>query len=94
MAEASTGRDLLLPDALDGDASDDDPCGLDLGLQDQFFRLRTKAHERLGVNETAEWRMFSDVLAILCVWQFLGVLVFHRFGAHPHDDAWTFSYSF
>lgn len=67
---------------------------MDLGVQDQFFRLRSQAHQKLGVKETAEWRMFFDILFLLGLWQTLGVVVFHFWGAHPHDDNWTYAYSF
>lgn len=73
---------------------DDDICGLDLGIQDGFFRIRARAQKRLGVDKTPEWRMFFDVIAMLACWQTLGVVVFHYFGAHPHDDHWTYSYAF
>ena len=52
-------HELLLTEASDdAGAREGDQCGLDLGIQDQFFRLRTKAHEKLGVNETPEWWVF------------------------------------
>lgn len=39
-------------------------------------------------------RMFADVLAMMGIWQSVGVLVFHVFGAHPHEENWTIAYSF